>query len=101
MTSDIIENVWLEPGSDNRKPYDAITGLRKIVKLTIYPKVPMGEKGVVRFAVHKLGSTILLITRPLLIILDEVTNEITEMTLADYEVQLFINWKDFNQRNAS
>jgi signal transduction histidine kinase len=97
MTSDIIENVWLEPGSDNRKPYDATTGLRKIVKSIIFHRVPMGEKGVGRFAVHKLGSKILLITRPLLITLNDVTNEIIEMKLADYEVQLYINWKDFNQ----
>lgn len=97
MTNEIIENVWLEPGSDNRKPVDIKTGLRQIVKSIIYNRVPMGEKGVGRFAVHKLGSKILLITRPLLITLDKETNEIQKQKLADYEIQLFINWKDFNQ----
>ena len=36
MTSEIIEDVWLEPGSDFRKPIDKITGERKIIKSLIY-----------------------------------------------------------------
>jgi hypothetical protein len=97
MTDDIIENVWLEPGSDNRKPVNLKTGEREIVKSLLFGRVPMGEKGVGRFAVHKLGSKILLITRPRLIKVNELTNEIISNELADYEIQLFINWKDFSQ----
>ena len=96
MTNEIIENVWLEPGSDYRKPVDVNTGIRQIKKSPIYQRVPMGEKGVGRFAVHKLGSKILLITRPLLIQTDE-NNVIIKRELADYEIQLYINWKDFSQ----
>jgi hypothetical protein len=96
MTDDILENVWLEPGSDYRKPVNLRTGLRELRKSPIFNRVPMGEKGVGRFAVHKLGSKILLITRPLIIVLNS-ENEIIEKRLADYEIQLFINWKEFTQ----
>lgn len=97
MTSEIIEDVWLEPGSDFRKPIDKKTGLRQIIKSAIYKRIPMGEKGVGRFAVHKLGSQILLITRPLLINFKQNSKEIISKKLADYEIQLYIDWKDFNQ----
>ncbi|MCE8825445.1 ATP-binding protein [Bacteroides fragilis] len=96
MTSEVIENVWLEPGSDYRKPVNPVTGIRNIVKSPLYGRVPMGEKGVGRFAVHKLGTKILLITRPLLITYNE-DKTIEKKTLADYEIILYINWKDFNQ----
>lgn len=97
MTTQIIEDVWLEPGSDFRKPIDRITGQRRIMKSPVYKRIPMGEKGVGRFAVHKLSSQILVITRPLLIKLNETTQEIREVILADYEIQLYIDWKDFSQ----
>lgn len=97
MTNEIIEDVWLEPGSDYRKPVNSQSGLREFTKSPLFDRVPMGEKGVGRFAVHKLGSKILLITRPLLIEFDEENNEIISKTLADYEIQLYINWKDFSQ----
>jgi len=96
MTSEIVENVWLEPGTDNRKPFNKETGEREIIKSPIYGRVPMGEKGVGRFAVHKLGQKILLISRPLLLELDK-NGKIIKKELADYEIQLFINWKDFSQ----
>lgn len=97
MTSDIVENVWLEPGTDNRKPYNSKTGLREIIKSPIFQRVPMGEKGVGRFAVHKLSKKILLISRPLKIVIDEETKEVKSKELADYEIQLYINWLDFSQ----
>ncbi|GGK07444.1 hypothetical protein GCM10007084_33210 [Parabacteroides faecis] len=96
MTSDIIENVWLEPGSDFRKPVDKLSNARIIVKSPIYRRVPMGEKGIGRFAVHKLGSEITLITRPLLIKKDNEGNIISTL-LADYEIKLSIDWNEFNQ----
>ncbi|MBN2610194.1 MAG: sensor histidine kinase [Bacteroidales bacterium] len=97
MTSDVVENVWLEPGTDNRKPYNIKTGKRQVIKSPVFKRVPMGEKGVGRFAVHKLAQEILLITRPKIIILNDTTGEIEKEELADYEIQLYINWKDFNQ----
>lgn len=97
MTSEIIEDVWLEPGSDFRKPIDKITGERQIIKSPIFGRVPMGEKGVGRFAVHKLSSQILLITRPTLIKFKSNSKEIESTKLANYEIQLYIDWKDFNQ----
>lgn len=97
MTSEIIEDVWLEPGSDFRKPIDRITGERQIIKSALFDRVPMGEKGVGRFAVHKLSSQILLITRPTLINFKPGSREIESTELANYEIQLYIDWKDFNQ----
>ncbi len=97
MTSNIIEDVWLEPGSDFKKPINKETGLRELIKSPIYNRIPMGEKGVGRFAVHKLGSQILLITRPLLIEYKKETREIKSKKLADYEIQLYIDWKEFSQ----
>jgi signal transduction histidine kinase len=97
MTSDVIENVWLEPGTDFKKPFNKETGKRETIKSHLFNRVPMGEKGVGRFAVHKLSSQILLITRPTIIVYKENSNEIETTYLADYEIQLFINWLDFNQ----
>lgn len=96
MTSEIIEDVWLEPGSDFRKPVNKF-GVREISKSPIFERIPMGEKGVGRFAVHKLSTKILLISRPLIIKYNKDKTEIITKYLADYEIELFINWKDFNQ----
>lgn len=96
MTSEIVEDVWLEPGSDFRKPVNKF-GIREISKSPIFERIPMGEKGVGRFAVHKLSTKILLISRPLIIIYNKDRTEIISKHLADYEIELFINWKDFNQ----
>lgn len=95
MTSEIVEDVWLEPGSDFRKPVK--NGVRQITKSPISQRIPMGEKGVGRFAVHKLGSKILLISRPLLIEYNKEKDKIISKKLANYEIEIFINWKDFNQ----
>ena len=97
MTSEVIENVWLEPGTDFRKPFNKETGNRETIKSPLYSRVPMGEKGVGRFAVHKLSTQILLITRPTIIVFKENSKEIESTYLADYEIQLYINWLDFNQ----
>ncbi|MDC6386277.1 hypothetical protein D2V93_17945 [Flagellimonas taeanensis] len=97
LTEDVIENVWLEPGSDFRKPVDKVTGFRQIIRSPLFKRVPMGEKGIGRFAVHKLSRKILLITRPQIIEVDDETKEITKNELADYEIQLYINWSEFTQ----
>ncbi|MFM9949665.1 MAG: sensor histidine kinase [Saprospiraceae bacterium] len=96
MTSEIIEDVWLEPGSDFRKPVN-VYGKREITKSPVYGRIPMGEKGVGRFAVHKLGTKILLISRPLILKSGNENASLDQGVLTDYEIELYINWKDFNQ----
>ena len=58
MDEDVIKNAWLEPGSDYKAK------IYKSKKLsTKYKRLPIGEKGIGRFGVHKLGDKIELITR--------------------------------------
>ncbi len=58
MDYETVTNDWLEPGTD----YRALQ--RKAGERTQkYGRLPMGEKGVGRFAAHKLGNNIRLITR--------------------------------------
>lgn len=75
MSSEIVKNVWLEPGSDFKS--------KKIQNLELSPKykrLPIGEKGIGRFGVHKLGSTI----------------EMTTKSRNNKEVFVRIDWTDFN-----
>lgn len=58
MTLDDIRSVWLVPGDDHRKQQRA-SGRRT----PYHNRLPLGEKGLGRFAVHKLGNHITLITR--------------------------------------
>ena len=58
MTLDTIQKVWLEPGADDRYE-QKMAGIRS-EKLN---RLPLGEKGVGRFAAHKLGNQIRLWTR--------------------------------------
>ena len=55
MDADFIEHVWLEPGTDHRQQQKEI-GERP------YGRRPIGEKGVGRFAAHKLGDVVTLIS---------------------------------------
>lgn len=58
MDFDTVKNIWLEPGTDYRVQQ------RKMGDRTErYGRLPIGEKGVGRFAAHKLGRHIALITR--------------------------------------
>jgi signal transduction histidine kinase len=58
MDMDIIRNVWMEPGSDHKEQ------LFKERKLSPrYKRLPLGEKGIGRFGVHKLGLEIELISK--------------------------------------
>lgn len=95
LTSNVIENVWLEPGTDHRKPIDE-NGNRIINRSPIFDRVPMGEKGVGRFAVHKLGNVIKLVTRPANVIKCTEGDEWRKYVL-DYEITLTIDWKAFSQ----
>lgn len=53
-----IKEIWLEPGADHREK-QRLGGLRS----KNFQRLPLGEKGVGRFAAHKLGNKISLITR--------------------------------------
>ncbi|MEN0654070.1 MULTISPECIES: ATP-binding protein [Hyphobacterium] len=57
MSETTIKNIWLVPGHDHREQQ------RLQNKRTEKGRLPLGEKGVGRFAVHKLGDKIKLITR--------------------------------------
>jgi hypothetical protein len=74
MDKEIIENVWLELGSD----YKA----RKIEDRKTSPKgrIPIGEKGIGRLGAHKLGDKI----------------ELVSKREGKKEVSVSIDWRDFN-----
>ena len=58
MTPSILQNIWLVPGNDHRqKQREAVNRTKN------FHRLPLGEKGLGRFAVHKLGNKIKLITR--------------------------------------
>ena len=96
MTEEILDNVWLEPGTDFRKPFDSF-GKRQIRRSPVFDRVPMGEKGVGRFAVHKLGDIIKLITRPAIILSEKDENGLFLTMPLDYELELTIDWTTFSQ----
>ncbi|TLX72999.1 hypothetical protein E9993_16165 [Labilibacter sediminis] len=58
MDIDVIENAWLEPGSDNKAKL-----FRKGERTEKYGRLPIGEKGIGRFGVHKLGNKIELVSK--------------------------------------
>jgi signal transduction histidine kinase len=58
MDADTVSGVWLEPGTDHR-----IREKEKGEPTPKYKRVPIGEKGVGRFAAHKLGNKVRLVTR--------------------------------------
>lgn len=58
MTADVVENVWLEPGSSYKQ--------EQFVERRVTPKfhrLPIGEKGIGRFGAHKLGNVIEMVTK--------------------------------------
>ncbi|GAA5001037.1 ATP-binding protein [Acinetobacter puyangensis] len=57
MSADIIKNIWLVPAHDHKELQ------KKEKKRTKAGRLPLGEKGLGRFAVHKLGNEIQLVTR--------------------------------------
>ena len=58
MTLDVLRSVWLVPGDDYRQKQ------REMRQRTHrHQRLPLGEKGIGRFAVHKLGNRISLVTR--------------------------------------
>lgn len=74
MNLDILENVWMEPGT-NYKEEILIKEERDDCN-----RLPIGEKGIGRFGVHKLGNKIELISKQ----------------KGENEVKLFIDWNRFD-----
>ena len=58
MTLDLIRSVWLVPGDDHRRKQRLSDH-----RTRRHGRLPLGEKGLGRFAVHKLGDRITLTTR--------------------------------------
>lgn len=58
MSLETIQNVWLVPGDDHREKDRA-----RDQRSPKYHRLPLGEKGVGRFAVHKLGGRVRMTTR--------------------------------------
>lgn len=67
MNKDIIEKIWLVVGTDNKK---------KKLEPNICGRIPLGEKGIGRLGIHKLGNKITLISK----------------TENDNEVEVKIDW---------
>lgn len=92
---EVLENVWFEPGTDFRKPINS-DGTRQLKRSPIFWRIPMGEKGVGRFAVHKLGHTIKLTSRPADVIKDQL-GKAQSINLLNYEITVEIDWRSFSQ----
>ena len=73
MNINIIRDVWMEPGNSHKK---AIVEQQKRSSLG---RLPIGEKGIGRFGVHKLGMVIELVSR----------------TKNNKEVSLSVDWRKF------
>lgn len=58
MTLDVLRSIWLAPGDDYREKQRLSD--RRTAK---HQRLPLGEKGLGRFAAHKLGNHITLVTR--------------------------------------
>ena len=74
MTADVVENVWLEPGSSYKQEQFAERRLTPK-----YKRLPIGEKGIGRFGAHKLGNLI----------------EMTTKSTTAKEVYVCIDWTQF------
>lgn len=73
MKLDILKNVWFEPGNSHK--LDLKLQNKRSLK---YNRLPLGDKGVGRFAVHKLGDYI----------------KINTKSIDDKEYEVEINWQD-------
>jgi len=81
MSMDVLTNIWLVLGTSYQRDR-----LQK-KETTPMGRTPLGAKGVGRFAAHKLGDKIKLITRPARSIYDDE---------ADFEYVVDIDWRAFD-----
>jgi signal transduction histidine kinase len=82
MTYDKIINVWLEPATPDKKSKTNTS------YSNCFERRLLGEKGIGRFAVHRLGNKIELITR---------ASKDCNGTLEDYETIVEIDWNEFTE----
>lgn len=80
MSLDVIKNVWLRPATPNKFDKKRRKNLR-----TDRGRIVQGEKGIGRFAIHKLGEKIELYTK----------------ARGENEVKLEMNFVDFNPDDAN
>lgn len=90
MTKEILEHAWMEPARENKKDS---TGRR--LRTIKFDRLPLGEKGIGRFAVDKLGMKLEIITR--FCKFDKNTKDVSE--LSDNEIVLIIEGKKFTEES--
>ena len=82
MNLEVIENVWLEPGADFKDIILKGKQVRFEFATTIPKRTPIGEKGIGRFGVHKLGDLITLVTKS---------------SDSNKEIEINIDWRKFGE----
>ena len=75
MDKELIENVWMQPGTDYK-----LKNNQPEINPRLKNRIPIGEKGIGRFGVHKLGNNI----------------EIISKKEGHKEILLEINWRNFD-----
>ncbi len=82
MTPEVVHKIWLEPGADFKELM--LKGNQYVLgfNFTLPKRTPIGEKGVGRFGVHKLGDYIKLVTKS---------------PDSDKEVVVEIDWNEFSK----
>lgn len=75
MDFNTVLNVWLEPGTDFRSDQR-----KRGERTPKYGRLPVGEKGVGRFAAHKLGREVTLVTRR-----GQLPEVVVEIAWGDFE----------------
>jgi signal transduction histidine kinase len=78
MNYNILKDVWLDIGTSNKADKKKVERKKRSHK---YHRIPLGEKGIGRFGVHRLGCEIEVITR----------------MGGDKECRLFVNWDNIGQ----
>lgn len=63
MTRQIVEKIWFEPGADFKELILDGDQYKLGLDITLPKRIPIGEKGVGRFGVHKLGNFVELVTK--------------------------------------
>lgn len=63
MSLTTVKDVWLSPGTDYRKSEREAVLAGNEKSRSKLGRLPLGEKGVGRFAVHKLGNSVTMVTR--------------------------------------
>ncbi len=86
MTLDTIKNSWLEPGTDSKEKQ-----VENRVYTPKYHRLPLGSKGVGRFAAYKLGNIITVYTKSLTDGEFKVTVDLNEALSKKYLNEFFIN----------